>query len=946
MTNTRSSAVVAFCGTFLLGASVAAAPPSVQQRLNELEQQKRVENVFRAYFPNEAAARKAVISLESSIVESMYERGFIIAELTPSEAAVLRRNGFRLEVANDYIEQRNALLSRLQREYQAGAPTDGPGILAIPGYDCYETVEETFAEAQAMAANNPTLATWIDIGDSWERTVGQGGYDLQVLVITNTSIGGDKPRLFIQSALHAREYTTAPLNLAFARWLIDGYGSNADATWIVDHHEVHMLLQANPDGRKRAETGLSWRKNTNQNYCGATSNSRGVDLNRNFTYYWNTTGGVGSSGNQCSNTYRGPSAASEPEVQTIENYVRGLWADRRGPGDNDPAPTDTSGIHLDIHSSGRLLLWPYGHTNNPAPNGVALQTLGRKMAFFNGHAPQQSIGLYPTDGTSDDVSYGELGVAHYTFELGTQFFESCSYYQNTLLPDNLPALIYTAKVIRTPYITPGGPDVTGVSLSGVASTTGVPAGTPVTLSGLATDLRFNNSNGTEPTQDISAAEYYVDVPPWQAGASATALSAADGSFNAPSEALTGVIDTTGLAEGQHTVFVRARDGTATWGAFSAVFLVIDNSAPPDDCLYRATFETGADGWITGNNTCTTGAFVQGTPTQFSTGSIVTQVGGAAEGAGAWFTATNSALGTNDVDGGTCETLSPSINASAESAVEVSLSYFHGQRDAGDDASDGFTVEVLNNGSVVSSLVNIGDVATSAAWTSVSAVVDNPGNLQLRVRATDGSGPGDIVEAGIDGVQICRTTAPPPPPPPPPPPSCALEEGFENGLGGWTNAPSSTCSTGAFIAGTPTQVTNGGVVTQVGGANGGSNALFTASNSSAGVNDVDGGNCIATSPSVGVTADSTLTVAYFHGQRDPGDDANGDFFRLELSTDGGATFSTLASNGDALSNAAWQTATAPIAAGSDVVLRIQCSDGAGAGDLIECGIDDIAICAIP
>ena len=33
----------------------------------------------------------------------------------------------------------------------------------------------------------------------------------------------------------------------------------------------------------------------------------------------------------------------------------------------------------------------------------------------------------------------------------------------------------------------------------------------------------------------------------------------------------------------------------------------------------------------------------------------------------------------------------------------------------------------------------------------------------------------------------------------------------------------------------------------------------------------------------------------------------------------------------------------IPAGSNVQLRVQCSDGAGPGDLIECGIDDVSIC---
>ena len=114
-------------------------------------------------------------------------------------------------------------------------------------------------------------------------------------------------------------------------------------------------------------------------------------------------------------------------------------------------------------------MWPWGDANQPAPNGLALQTLGRKFAFFNGYSPQQSIGLYPTDGTSDSISYGELGVAAYTFELGTQFFQQCSVYENIIRPDNLPALIYAAKVVRTPYITPSGPDSINLSLSNGAS---------------------------------------------------------------------------------------------------------------------------------------------------------------------------------------------------------------------------------------------------------------------------------------------------------------------------------------------------------------------------------------------------------------------------------------------------------------------------------------------
>ncbi len=121
------------------------------------------------------------------------------------------------------------------------------------------------------------------------------------------------------------------------------------------------------------------------------------------------------------------------------------------------------------------------------------------------------------------------------------------------------------------------------------------------------------------------------------------------------------------------------------------------------------------------------------------------------------------------------------------------------------------------------------------------------------------------------------------------------------------------------------------------------SIFTAVNTSAGIDDVDGGNCILSSPSWTVSDPSKLRVWYWHGQRDAGDDAAGDFFLLEVSTNAGASWTTLAANGDLTSSPVWTEATAQVPAGSSVRLRMQCSDGSGAGDLVECGLDDVSIC---
>ena len=183
----------------------------------------------------------------------------------------------------------------------------------------------------------------------------------------------------------------------------------------------------------------------------------------------------------------------------------------------------------------------------------------------------------------------------------------------------------------------------------------------------------------------------------------------------------------------------------------------------------------------------------------------------------------------------------------------------------------------------------------------------------------------------------------PPPPPPPPGNCSFEDDFTTSTG-WFIDGASSCSTGTYVRGNPTQQSNSGVITQVGGDAGGDGfAVFTATNTSAGSNDVDGGNCIARSPTINVSEASTLSIDWFHGQRDSGDDPSGDFYRLEYSLNGGGSFNTLVSRGDSRHTAQWATATAPIPAGSNVVIRVQTSDGAGPGDLIEGGIDSVSIC---
>jgi hypothetical protein len=523
--------------------------------------------VVRAYYSDPKMVAELARWLEPWEVHS--KEGYLVVGVMPGEYDRLLKMGFRVEIDRPLTEQVNRPIQRLPQQ------TSG-----IPGFPCYRTVAETYASAQALVSAHPQLAAWIDIGDSWEKTYSNGvsGSDLMVLRLTNSNIPGPKPKLYIMASIHAREYAPAELATRFAEYLLNNYNVDPDVTWLLDYQEIHLLLQANPDGRKLAETNLPdvrmWRKNTNLAYCPLNPDSRGADLNRNFEFQW---GMDGASIYGCDETYRGASPASEPETQAIQNDVRLQFTDQRGPLLTDPAPITTTGVFIDLHSYGDLVLWPWGYTSASAPNDVELSRLGQKFAFFNHYEPEQAIGLYPTSGTTDDFAYGDLGLAAYTFEVGAiqTFFPNCSYFENPILLENLPALLYAAKAARSPYQIPAGPDVTSL----VVSPTITAPGGLVQLTAQVDDTRYFTGTGQAQApaiNDILSAEYYIDAPPWLTATLpvSNTLAALDGNFDQPSESVIASIDTSSLGIGRHMLYLRARDTGGNWGPFTAAFLYI------------------------------------------------------------------------------------------------------------------------------------------------------------------------------------------------------------------------------------------------------------------------------------------------------------------------------------------------------------------------------------
>jgi len=425
----------------------------------------------------------------------------------------------------------------------------------------YRTVEETYAFLNQMAAQYPKLATVFTYGQSWQKIQNPlTGFELTGIKLSNTDARGNKPKFFLEAGIHARELVPPELATRFIQYLLSNYNVDADATWLLNEHEIIVIPFVNPDGRKIAETGQLKRKNMNNTTGGCGIVDSGIDLNRNFSFLWGTVNLPSEP--PCGQTFPGLTAGSEPETVAIQNLLNSLFPDQRDPDRNAPAPLDATGTYIDIHSTGNLVLYPWGQDEFPPPN-LQLRTISEKMAAYNGYNPIQSIELYPTSGTAREYAYGELGVASIAMEVGFGSGNCGGFMPTYSCLDggtnggfwnlNRPVLLYLAKLARTPYMTSEG---------------------PVTETLTSTRSRFNRyvlraqiTDQNNGGQNIAAAEVYIDVPPWRNG-TPIAMSAEDGSFNGPVEH---AVATVSAGAGRHILFVRGCDSNGNWGTTTAVF---------------------------------------------------------------------------------------------------------------------------------------------------------------------------------------------------------------------------------------------------------------------------------------------------------------------------------------------------------------------------------------
>lgn len=247
----------------------------------------------------------------------------------------------------------------------------------------------------------PGLVAIHNIGQTVE---GRDIYAAELTARTVLLNPGPKPAAVFDSMHHAREVMTPEVALDIIDQMTTQYGVDAEITQWMRKYRIWVVPMVNPDGNQKVWTNSSmWRKNTRGGY--------GVDINRNYPYQWNTCNG--SSGDRNNETYRGPSAASEPETQALMNLIASV----------------KPRFNVSYHSFSEIVIYPYGCRPDrvPSPDRTLYEGIGKDLAkklVRDSGSGTYTAGtsydlLYDVDGGSIDWMYANHRTFSYVIEMNS-----------------------------------------------------------------------------------------------------------------------------------------------------------------------------------------------------------------------------------------------------------------------------------------------------------------------------------------------------------------------------------------------------------------------------------------------------------------------------------------------------------------------------------------------
>jgi len=244
----------------------------------------------------------------------------------------------------------------------------------------YHDTQEINDWIDSLATTYPSIASTFSLGKSHE------GRDMRVIKIG--AAGTNKKKYWIDACIHAREWITSGTINYIINELTTKYSTNSTYKTLVDSIDFYMLPIHNPDGYEYTiSDDRNWRKTRSGPYKGTVKSCYGVDANRNWDNHW---GGDGADPDPCSDTYDGPKAMSEIEVQNVANWHLANKMDG----------------YVTLHSNGDMFMYPYSYAPKTYPPNVnQLISIADKSVA----AIKAINGTVYTVGSPSDILYDAAG---------------------------------------------------------------------------------------------------------------------------------------------------------------------------------------------------------------------------------------------------------------------------------------------------------------------------------------------------------------------------------------------------------------------------------------------------------------------------------------------------------------------------------------------------------
>ena len=384
------------------------------------------QNYSKVKIHTDGAGLQRLAELGLAVDHGQYkENTFFISDFSTTEIDLIRSNGFLVDiliadVQKFYVDQNleTAPSKNTTCAGGSGGTTSSdpvtPSNFNLGTMGGYLKYQEMLDELDAMAAQYPNLITVKAPISTYLTFESRPIY--HVVMSDNPAVNENEPKVLYTAIHHAREPMSMSQTIFYMWYLLENYDTNEEVKFLVDNTQLFFVPCINPDGYIYNETtnpngGGMHRKNRRN----VGSSNKGVDLNRNYSYGWGTTG---ISMNTNDDTYPGTAAFSEPETQAMR------WLHQN----------HTFVTAMNAHTYGDQLLFPIGTTNNEfADHHDYFVDLTAHMVEQNGYLAQKSSGLYPASGDSDDYAYKvdvNVGVKDSVFaftpEIGPSFWPAQS----------------------------------------------------------------------------------------------------------------------------------------------------------------------------------------------------------------------------------------------------------------------------------------------------------------------------------------------------------------------------------------------------------------------------------------------------------------------------------------------------------------------------------------